>query len=291
MFGAGFRRIGKAKVHIVELRNGHPPLSGAQSVDRALALLGLIGRHSAAGIALSELVARSGLNKATVRRLLLALIRSGLVEQDGATRSYHLGAQAFVLGTQAQGRNGLVSLAMDSLQRLARETGDAAFVSVRRGASAVCLHREDGPHPIRTYALMPGAEHPLGVGAGSLAMLAALPDADVEAALNANTKILHENYPKLPPAVLRDCVARTRGEGYALNPGLIFEDSWGIGIALHGPDGTLAGAVSLAAVESRMKPPRRAELVARLKAEAAEIEKRLAQTHESRTAKAERRDK
>jgi DNA-binding IclR family transcriptional regulator len=275
----------------VELRNGTSPLNGAQSVDRALVLLALIGRQSAAGIALSELVARSGLNKATVRRLLLALIRAGLVEQDAATRSYHLGEQAFVLGTQAQARHGLVKLAMEGLLRLARETGDAAFISVRRGMSSVCLHREDGPHPIRTFALMPGGEHPLGVGAGSLAMLAALPDAEVAAVLHSNAQILCENYPNLPPEVLREHVTRTRTEGHALNPGLIFEDSWGLGIALKGPDGSLAGALSLAAVESRMKPPRRADLVVRLKAEAVEIEKRLAQAHATRPARAERRDK
>ena len=275
----------------MELRNGTSPLSGAQSVDRALALLALIGRHSASGIGLSDLVARSALNKATVRRLLLALIRSGLVEQDGVTRSYHLGEQAFVLGTQAQARHGLLKLATESLVRLARETGDAAFISVRRGMSSVCLHREDGPHPIRTFALMPGGEHPLGVGAGSLAMLAALPDSEVEAVLQANAALLRENYPNLQPAVLREHVARTRLEGHALNPGLIFEDSWGLGVALRDPDGNLAGALSLAAVESRMKPARRAELVARLKSEATEIEKRLAQARATRPGRAERRDK
>ena len=49
------------------------PLSGAQSVDRALALLSLVGRHAGRGASLSQLVADSGLNKPTVRRLLLAL--------------------------------------------------------------------------------------------------------------------------------------------------------------------------------------------------------------------------
>lgn len=250
-------------------------LRGAQSVDRALELLSLIGRQSGGGLTLSEVVVRSGLNKATARRLLLALIRAGLIEQDDESRLYHLGKEAFILGLRASGRHGLLKQAMGSLVHLARETGDAAFISVRRGMSSVCLHREEGAYPIRTYALMSGAQHPLGVGAGSLAMLAALPDDEVEDVLQANAAILAADYPHLSPDSIRHHVARTRRDGYALNPGLIFTDSWGIGIALHGPDGGLSGALSLAAVESRMKEPRRLELVSQLKTEAAKIAERL----------------
>lgn len=249
---------------------------GAQSVDRALALLSLIGRHTATGMPLSAIVTETGLNKATVRRLLLALMRGGLVEQADEKRTYHLGEEAYLLGLLAQGRHGLLSQAMESLQRLARETGDAAFVSVRRGHYAVCLHREDGPHPIRTYALMPGAHHPLGVGAGSLAMLAALPRAEAEEAIAANRAELENNYPRLQPDILRAQLEKARETGVALNPGLIFEDSWGLGVALRGPDGQMVGAVSLAAVESRMKEPRRSDLVQKLQAEARLIETRLA---------------
>jgi len=253
-----------------------PAVGGAQAVDRALALLSLIGRHTASGATLSAIVTETGLNKATVRRLLLALMRAGLVEQAGESRAYHLGEEAFLLGLLAQGRHGLLSQVMGNLQRLARETGDAAFLSVRRGLYSVCLHREEGSHPIRTYALMPGAHHPLGVGAGSLAMLAALPDDEAETVLAANRAETESNYPRMQPDTLRAHLTQAREQGFALNPGLIFEDSWGLGVALRGPDGRLVGAVSLAAVESRMREPRRTELARKLQAEARMIENRLA---------------
>lgn len=279
-----------SKVHIVELAQDLGQLSGAQSVDRALALLGLVGQHPG-GATLTDLVGRSGLNKATVRRLLLALIRAGLVEQSGDSRLYHLGEEAYILGLRAAARHGLVKQAMEVLVHLARDTGDVAFVSVRRGFSAVCLHREEGGYPVRTYALMPGAQHPLGVGAGALAMLSALPDDEVEAVLEANAALLAGKYPNLPPEAIRAHVAQARADGYALNPGLIFADSWGLGMALRRPDGSLAGALSLAAVESRMRQPRRDELVAKLRTGAAAIEKRLAQPSGARPAYQERREK
>ncbi len=48
----------------------------------------LVGRHAERGAALSVIVTESGLNKPTARRLLLALIRAGLVEQDEETRRF-----------------------------------------------------------------------------------------------------------------------------------------------------------------------------------------------------------
>lgn len=256
--------------------SGEAGAGGTQSVDRALALLDLIARGPDEGLALGALVAGSGLNKATVRRLLLALIRGGLVAQDGGTRLYHLGDQAQVLGARAARRPGLARVAGESVMRLAQETGDAALLSVRRGAFSLCLLREEGAWPIRTHALMPGQTHPLGVGAGSLAMLAALPDDEVRAVIAANAEQLARHYPGHGPEALVAQVAQTRTAGVALNPGRVIEGSWGLGVALFWPDGRLAGALSVAAVEARMRDDRRPALIRNLRAEARHIEARLA---------------
>lgn len=254
----------------------HDGPSGTQSVDRALMLLLTVARHGAEGISLSGLVTSSGLNKATVRRLVLALMRAGMVAQDDQSRLYHLGDQAQVLGHVAAQRPGLAQLAGESVMRLAGDVGDAALLSVRRGASSLCLLREDGGFPIRTHALVPGQSHPLGVGAGSLAMLAALPEGERADVMAANEAVLARSFPRYAPH-LPALVAETAARGYALNPGLVFEDSWGMGVALRHPDGRLAGALSLAAVASRMREDRRPELLERLRTEAARIERKLAQ--------------
>ena len=248
---------------------------GTQSVDRALLLLQRLG---AEGRTLAALFSDTGLNKATVRRLLLALIRAGLVEQDEAHRSYHLGEQLQVLGAQAAHRPGLMAAAGESVMRLAQITGDVALLSVRRGASALCLMREEGSHPLRSHALVAGQSHPLGVGAGSLAMLASLPEAERTTVLAAIAPVLIDRYPGLPPNRMRSLVAQARAEGVALNPGLVLEGSWGLGIALHHPGGGLAGALSIAAVEARMRADRLPDLTRALRAEAARIQTRLAQT-------------
>jgi len=261
---------------------GERDVTGSQSVDRALTLLSMVGRHADRGVSLSRIVEQSGLNKPTCRRLLLALMRAGLVEQDEESRRYYLGQESYVLGSLASRRFGLLQLSMESLLRLSRSTEDSSFLSVRRDTFAVCLHREEGTYPVRTHALQAGFEHPLGVGAGSLAMLAALPDDEVEATLAANALVLAEQFPMLPADRIRADVAETRAKGYALNPGRIFANSWGIGVALKTPEGHLAGALSIAAIDSRMQEKRQQELAGYLLQEARLVEARIAQMFATR---------
>jgi DNA-binding IclR family transcriptional regulator len=258
-------------------------LTGSQSVDRALKLLSLVGRQAARGMPLNEIVEEGGFNKPTTRRLLLALMRAGFVEQDPIERRYYIGEEAYVLGSLASSRFGLLQMSMESLIRISRKTEDSSFLSIRRDTHSICLHREEGTYPIRTHALQAGFEHPLGVGAGSLAMLASLPDNEIEIVLERNAPILKEYFPKLLPDQLRREVAETRARGYSFNPGLIYANSWGMGIVVKHADGTLAGALSIAAIDSRMQEPRQAELAAILREEAVKVEAKLADMFAQKT--------
>lgn len=258
-----------------EIQPSTGDLSGSQSVDRALRLLALVGREAERGAQLSDIVEESGLNKPTARRLLLALMRAGLVEQEARTRRYYLGEEAYVLGTLASRRHGLLELSMESLRHLSEVTMDTSFLSVRRENYSVCLHREEGTYPVRTHALQTGFQHPLGVGAGSLAILAAVPDDEIERILAANRKVLETQYPYYPPEQIWADVAEARERGYSLNPGRIVAGSWGIGAAIMFPDGRVAGALSIAAIDIRVTAERQPELACHLKGEVDRIEAKL----------------
>jgi DNA-binding IclR family transcriptional regulator len=254
---------------------GGAAAGGAQSIDRAATLLLLVGRAGPFGARLSELVEQCDLAKPTVRRMLLALVRAGLLDQDPETRRYYIGPEIYVLGTLAGIRFGIHPISLRSLVRLSQETGDTAFLSVPRGVYSICVHREEGAYPIRIHALHAGDRHPLGVGAGSLALLSALPDHEVEEVLAANADILADNYPQHQPKILRAMVQEARAKGYALNPGMLLPGSWGIGVAIRGEDGQPIGALSIAAIESRLGKDRQQKLAELLTKEARSIETRL----------------
>ncbi len=261
-----------------QIKNLTPPwqASGAQAIHRAIKVLRCIARASNEGVSLSALTKQAGLIKSTTHRLTTALIAEGLVEQDNKTRRYYLGAGCHALGLIASNRFGLHKVAAKHVSRLAQETGDTAFFSIRQDTNAVCVLREEGDYPLKSHALLAGDRHPLGVGAGSQAMLAALADSEVDYCIEHNIEYVMATYPKFSRALMVQLVEQARAKGYAVNPGLILAGSLGIGVALRNGQGEVVGALSIATVEGRLEPDREAELYKLLRREAEKLEQSLA---------------
>jgi len=142
----------------------------------------------------------------------------------------------------------------------------------------VCTRREEGSGPIRSFALAVGDRHPLGVGAGSLAVLSALDDDEVEAVLAANAAILQRHYPLIDLDTLTSLVARTRESGFALNEGFAAPGSWAVGVVLRDAMGQPVAALSIASIEERLSGARRYELVEAMHREAQLIEAAVTQS-------------
>ena len=240
--------------------DGRAVVAASQTLDRAVQVLQLVAGSRTGGVGLSDLVKATGLTKPTTRRLLLALIDNGLVEQGIEDRRYYAGAETYALGMLAAERFGIHRLAADSLIHIAARCGDAALLSVQRGYETVCLAREEGTYPLRSHVLQPGDRHPVGVGGGGLALLAMMSDDEIEQALAFNEERFAANYPGLTPELLRRQVQETRERGYALNPGLIVKGSYAIGVAIKDPRSGMSAALTIAGVESRFTDARVAEL-------------------------------
>ncbi|MDJ0351023.1 IclR family transcriptional regulator [Cryobacterium sp. PH29-G1] len=253
---------------------GAPVLQGAQVVTRIALLLRLVGRNPS-GTPLAEIVRDSGLTRPTVHRLLTSLAAEGLLDHDPVKKTWHYGPEIFVMGTVAAARYPIEELARPSLQRLAEETGESAFLSIRRGAETVCLLREEGSFPIRSFVLHEGVRFPLGVASAGLAIMAFLPEAEVDALL-ADAEALTARWDgRHSPASIRANLERTRVTGYAVNPGLILEGSWGMGAAIFDRAGRPAWALSLTGIEPRFKPERQRMLGQLLLDEASRITQSL----------------
>lgn len=230
--------------------------AGTQAVHRALSVLHVIARGRDQGVALSSICQQSGLNKSTAHRLASALVAAGMVEQDAQTRLYFLGVECHALGLVAAARFGLHHDVDMPVRRLAQHTGDAAFFSVRQGAWSLCLLRHEGNYPLKSHVLQAGDRHPLGVGGGSLSMLAALADAEIDQVLAAVMDEIRLAFPGYTRESLLGQVAATRRQGFAVNRGQVLKGSWGFGVPVRNPEGQVIGAYSIATVESRVTPER-----------------------------------
>ena len=182
----GRRRI----VHIVDTV-GAKSVPGAQSVARAARLLRLVTSAGDEGFSVAELAQRADLTRPTAHRLLSALRHEGLVDQDDRSGRWMPGPELYLMGTVAASRYDITGIARDIVRSLAVRTEESAFLSVRRGDETVCLLREEGSFPIRSFVLSEGVRFPLGVASAGLAILAFLPPHDVDAYFERHPELGH----------------------------------------------------------------------------------------------------
>ncbi|WP_209426304.1 IclR family transcriptional regulator [Pararhodobacter sp. SW119] len=252
-----------------------PTTQGAsvRTIDRAAAVLRALAAGPGAGMRLADVTAAVGLGKATVHRLLGALVEVGFIELDAHAKRYRLGFALYALGRTAR-RFRVVDLAGPALERLAEATGDTVYLSIRDGDEALCVDRRTGSYPIRTLTLDVGDRRPLGVGAGSLALLAHEPTAEAERIIAAAPEA-RRAYPQFDAPRLRRMIEETRATGFAFNDGRIVSAMCALGMPVIDAEGRVIAALSIAAIRERMAPARRDELVALLRAEAAGLAQAL----------------
>lgn len=249
---------------------------GAQAIARAARLLRLVTAAGDAGAGVQDLSRRADLSRSTTHRLLSALRAEGLVDQDEHTARWMPGPELFLMGTVAASRYDVTGLARDIVRSLAVKTEESAFLSVRRADETVCLLREEGSFPIRSFVLSEGVRFPLGVASAGLAILAFLPQADADAYLQRHPELGEEWGRPHADASLRRRLGETRDRGYAVNPGLIVTGSYGIGAAVFNKAGQPEWALSLTGVEFRFGADRLAGLGRTLLAHAHQLTTRIA---------------
>lgn len=262
-------------VHIVDNKT-RQPVAGAQAVSRAARLLRLVSASGEAGATIGELASAAELTRPTTHRLLTALRSEGLVDREDEGPRWMPGPELFLMGAAAASRYDITSAARDVVRSLAVRTEESAFLSVRRGDETVCLLREEGSFPIRSFVLSEGVRFPLGVASAGLAILAFLPPHDVDAYFERHPELGAKWGAAHGERRLRARVDETRSRGYALNPGLIVEGSWGMGAAVFDRNGQPQWALSLTGVQFRFGPERLAELGRTLLAHAHQLTTRLA---------------
>jgi DNA-binding IclR family transcriptional regulator len=269
-------------VHIVDTEPASAPTAagaavpGAQAIGRAAALLRLVSAAGESGAGIGELAASAGLTRPTCHRLLSALRHEGLVDRDDATGRWMPGPELYLMGAAAAARYDVTATARDIVRSLAVRTEESAFLSVRRGDETVCLLREEGSFPIRSFVLSEGVRFPLGVASAGLAILSFLPEPEVDAYFERHGDLGRRWGASHGEKRLRTRLAETRGRGYAANPGLIVEGSWGMGAAVFTREGHPQWALSITGVQFRFGPDRIAELGRILLSHAHQLTTRIA---------------
>ena len=244
---------------------------GTQTLERAFALLRAIAAAGEAGATLDELCACCGASPSTTYRLLQALRQQGFVRPGGARGRHVLGYELFALGARAGNPGGLRDRARPALLRLAERFGDSFFLLVPDGYAVLCLERQGGRQPVRSYSEAVGGRIPMGVGQGSQVLLAHLRAAERRDILRHNAAVLRLDY-GLDAALIAASLPSVRRLGYACGlPDRRLPGYTGLAVPIVDGAGAVLGALSCALSRPRMTAARRQALAAAMAGEAARL--------------------
>lgn len=249
-------------------------LPASSSLRRALGLLRILAVGDQEGMRLKDIALAAGASQPTVHRAMQDLAAEGFVEQVAGGKRYRLGLDFFVLAARAGQAGGLRDLARPVLLRLSATLIDTVFLLVRDRYDVVCIDRIEGPFPIRSFTGDIGGRVPLGLGQGSLAILAHLPEDEREAVIRFNVpRLLDRGF--LDEAGLRAALDRAREQGWVnLNTGLI-PGMAGLGVPVFDAEGRAVAALSIGTLAERLSAERLPNVVRILQAEAATLGARL----------------
>jgi DNA-binding IclR family transcriptional regulator len=145
-------------------------VSGVGVLDKAVAVLGATEEGPAS---LADLVARTGLSRATAHRLAVALEAHGLLRRDDEGR-FCLGLRLIGLGHEAAEALPAWAAARPALAWLHDATGESVQLFVRDGEQRVCVDAIESARELRTIVPV-GARLPLAAGSAGKVLSGAAP--------------------------------------------------------------------------------------------------------------------
>jgi DNA-binding IclR family transcriptional regulator len=225
--------------------SGEPP-AGLSSVDNALRILVLLSARPSLRVA--DAAAELGIARSTAHRLLTTLKSHEFAAQDRGNAAYRIGPALTKIGLVANERLDVRRAAAPMLERLRQETGETVSLSVLEGQNVRFVECREGTRAVRVGDRT-GLVLPAGATAGGKALLAALPEEDLERRFPEELPALTEATPTRER--LRDELDAARRDGYAVNLEESENGICAVAAAVRDPAGTPLGAIALVVPSNR----------------------------------------
>ena len=204
-------------------------------------------------LSLTQLAATVELDKSAVQRFTHTLMQLGLLAKDPVTKRFELTSRTLEFGYRFTKSNNLVRRASPYLLHLSQETEETVNLTVLDAANIVFISRFQSRHVLNTDVMI-GTSLPAYCTAPGIAILAKLPDSEIEGILAAS-----DLRPVTPHTTWRKDdimkkIERTREVGYGVAWDEYFLGDLSVAAAIMGPHGRPAGAISIAVSSARYDP-------------------------------------
>ena len=164
-------------------------------------------------VTITDVAEATGFDRATARRLLLTLHASDYAEYDG--KFFTLTPRVLRLGMGALAALPLPQIVQPWLDQLTEQIGQSCSVSVLDGDEIVYLARA-AQRRVMSIGLMPGSRLPAHCTSMGRVLLAALPEADARAIINATDMTPRTPKSLTGPDDVMTELTRVRAQGFAL---------------------------------------------------------------------------
>jgi IclR family pca regulon transcriptional regulator len=225
-------------------------LEHVQSLERGLAVLRAFNAKDTS-LTISEVAVRTGLSRATARRLLLTLRSLGYVETE--RREFSLTPAVLELVKPFAGPMDPWGFAKPYLQALTDRLGESASVAVLDDTDILYVARTP-TRRLMTLNVTVGSRLPAHATSKGRVLLAFLPEAELEAyfrrsAIQPFTDSTVVNEPQLR-AILHD----VHDQGWAIVDQQLEEGLCSVAAPIVNPDGRVSAALSVCAHAGRVDP-------------------------------------
>jgi DNA-binding IclR family transcriptional regulator len=241
-------------------------------LGRALDLLELLGEQS--GLTLTELAQQARLNKVTVFRILVNLVRRGYMQRDKASGRYRLGLKLMQLSSRLTDGLDVRSVARHVLEALQKRFDETVNLAVTIDDRIAYIDILESARSLRMAATVGSTDglHSTALGKATLAQQSeqAVLQFVRRCGLSRKTsKTIRDRHRLLTE------LRKIRQRGYAIDDEENEEGARCVGAPIFDHDGSVVAAISISGPASRITSERIAELGAAVSEASRAISERL----------------
>lgn len=227
-----------------------PSDSYVQSFARGLSVIRAFSAN-APRLTLTEVAARTGLDRAGARRILLTLQSLGYVLQEG--RHFRLTARILDLGYAYLSTTPLWNVAEPIMEQLVGEAHESCSISVLEGTEVVYILRVP-TSKIMTINLSIGTRLPAWCTSMGRVLLAGLEEERLDAVLAASDLTPRTRQSVSQPKALKKAIAQVKAQGHAMVDQELEVGLCSIAVPLTDRAGNVIAAMNLSGSVSRVSP-------------------------------------
>lgn len=227
---------------------------GAAALSKGLELLDIIANQPTPP-RFQTLARETGFSKATLHRMLAALMEHKLIRADRQTGTYHLGMHLLQLAHRVWDELDIRTSAIPVLERLSAQFNETASLVELNGLAAIHVEQRVGSSPL-AFRSDAGSSEPLHASAAGKVILAHAPTQFREQYLGAPTLRRYTEKTIIDPDRLRSELSLVRARGYSVSDEEMDIGLRGVAAAILNPQNEAVGAICVSGPKDRMKDDR-----------------------------------